>query len=147
MWEMTRVKTFVIPRMTKIKSEVNAVELLLIADQYKVQSWMVSALNRLSHRANPITVEEGNKMGMAYALKISWLRENRVSRVCDHTSSINDGTTLLHDYHKQIGRISPWDDGDEDEDEDVEEEGLVEGGYESQETVARSAKRRLVRRC
>lgn len=74
-WEFRALRTAAINHLTTLNGSIDPVDKLVMAIKYKITEWMLPTLLKLAQRAEPISVDEGNRMGLETALKLSAVRE------------------------------------------------------------------------
>lgn len=55
--------------------QIGPIERIVLARQYDIRHWLVPALNELAKRIQPLSPEEGTKLGLETALKLASVRE------------------------------------------------------------------------
>ena len=83
MWEFHAPRTAAINHLTILSGSIDPVDKLVLAIQFEIKVWMLPTLLKLAQRAEPITMEEGRRMGFETALKLSAVRE-KVKLGCGH---------------------------------------------------------------
>jgi len=73
MWDFEAIRQAVIRRMSNMSIE--CVEKAVLALEYKVDNWLVPALNNLARRVEPITLAEMGRLGPELTLKMAAVRE------------------------------------------------------------------------
>jgi len=58
--------------------QLGPVDRIILAKQYDIRHWLAPALNELAQRPQPLSLEEGTRLGLETALKLASVRE-RVS--------------------------------------------------------------------
>lgn len=93
MWNFEGIRELAICELGLLMSdELSPVEVVVLSMTYKIESWLLPALNKLAQRAEPITPEEGEQLGMVTALKIAAIRE-----CCLRTTVITDAMNRYGD--------------------------------------------------
>ncbi|KAI6124045.1 hypothetical protein EDD16DRAFT_1704033 [Pisolithus croceorrhizus] len=72
-WNFERLRQAAIDAL--MESRIGAVDRVVLSQRYYVKNWLLPALNELAKRAEPITLEEGRRMGIVIALKLASVRE------------------------------------------------------------------------
>ncbi|KAJ3508820.1 hypothetical protein NLJ89_g5545 [Agrocybe chaxingu] len=93
-WDMARLRTLAITRLTSTLSEWDAHKQIVLGQKYEHKPWVVSGYTILMRRANPMGVEDVERIGLADTLKISALRE-RISTTYDYSRTIYVEDTLF----------------------------------------------------
>ncbi|CAA7260395.1 unnamed protein product [Cyclocybe aegerita] len=91
-WEMARLRTLAITKLTLNLSILDAHQQIILGRKYEHNPWLASGYTALMRRANPMGVEDVEKIGVADTLKISALRE-RISMIPSH-----DSGRILHTW-------------------------------------------------
>jgi len=73
LWDMPRIRERAIRHMVPIMTD--PVRKIEIAREYDIDDWMLPALNQLVQRDQALTMEEGERLGMEYTLKLASIRE------------------------------------------------------------------------
>ncbi|KAK7472353.1 hypothetical protein VKT23_000470 [Stygiomarasmius scandens] len=73
LWDMPRIRERAIRHMAPIMTD--PVQKIEIAREYDIDDWMLPALNQLVQRDHALTMEEGERLGMEYTLKLASIRE------------------------------------------------------------------------
>ena len=60
-------------------SDLDPVERACLARDYHVDEWLLPALNALAQREEPLTVEEGMRLGWELAMQVASVRESFVA--------------------------------------------------------------------
>ncbi|EGN92772.1 hypothetical protein SERLA73DRAFT_116892 [Serpula lacrymans var. lacrymans S7.3] len=102
MWDFEVIRQAVIQRMSIMPIE--CVEKAVLAMEYKVDSWLIPALNELAQRAESITVAEMGRLGPELTLKMAAVREGvrerkgpvKRSKGSDHCR--NCGSAFVQDF-------------------------------------------------
>ncbi|KAF8891870.1 hypothetical protein BD779DRAFT_153819 [Infundibulicybe gibba] len=81
MWDMERVKTTAIKRMEILIP--SPAERIVLGRQYHVDEWVVQGFMKLIERVDPISIDDGRRIGFEWAFMIAAMRE----RCCAHNSS------------------------------------------------------------
>ncbi|KAI6143975.1 hypothetical protein BKA82DRAFT_748425 [Pisolithus tinctorius] len=69
-----------------LKSNIGAVDRVVLSQQYDIKGWLLPALNELAKRPEPITLEEANRMGIDIALRLASVRERvTVQTACSYS--------------------------------------------------------------
>ena len=87
MWEFGGLRRSAIDNLDGGSNPLNPVDKFLLALRYDVTEWTLSALLKLAQRPEPISIEEGRKLGLETALKIASVREKfrlRPQALCDY---------------------------------------------------------------
>ena len=84
MWELQALRNAAIQHLDGL-GDIDPVDKCVLAMQYDVKEWMLAALVKLAQRPEPISTEEGRRMGFETALKLSAVRE-KVRLCCGDTS-------------------------------------------------------------
>ncbi|TFK74681.1 hypothetical protein BDN72DRAFT_743787, partial [Pluteus cervinus] len=73
MWEFSRVRDLAIANLPPL---LDPIEQVVISKEYHIKEWLVPALNELAKRKEPISFEEGSRIGFDIALKLAAIRES-----------------------------------------------------------------------
>jgi len=98
MWEFGGLRESAIDNLD---SGLDPIDKFLLAQRYDVTEWIVPTLLKLAQRPEPISIEEGRRLGWETALKIASVREKfrMKSRVlcnyCDSRRRDNGGKHLI----------------------------------------------------
>ncbi|THV06157.1 hypothetical protein K435DRAFT_743906 [Dendrothele bispora CBS 962.96] len=74
LWDMPKIRERAIMHMAPLLSQ-DPVQKIEIAREYDIDDWMLPALNQLVQRDQPLTVDEGERLGMEYTTKLASIRE------------------------------------------------------------------------
>ena len=91
MWEFRAPRNAAIQHLDGL-GDIDPVDKFVLALQYDVKEWMLTELVKLAQRPEPISTEEGRRMGFETALKLSAVREK--VKLCNGDSGI---------YHRSCG--------------------------------------------
>ncbi|KIO04197.1 hypothetical protein M404DRAFT_26410 [Pisolithus tinctorius Marx 270] len=75
MWEFTNLRTAAISWLDTGNAALDHVEKIVLAMQYDLKEWLLSSLLALAQRPDPISIEEGRRLGIETALKLASVRE------------------------------------------------------------------------
>ncbi|KAH9927823.1 uncharacterized protein B0H18DRAFT_1002395 [Fomitopsis serialis] len=76
-WEFDRIRDFIVQR---IKDTATLVEQIVTARRLNMQQWCWDVCAKLCERAQPLTLEEGQRLGLEDTVRISEVREKRRAR-------------------------------------------------------------------
>ena len=113
MWEFHTLRTAAIDHLTILSGSIDPVEKLVLATQFEIKGWMLPTLLKLAQRAEPISMEEGRRMGFETALKLSAVRE-KVKLVCGvqyYGQCPNCGLNGYHHSRLVVGGRDPMTQG------------------------------------
>ena len=79
MWDFGKIKSMLIEKLES-KSWDDIVAQILVAHKYSITSWYPPTYKRLARRKSPLSIEEAEKLGWVFAVKISAARERALSR-------------------------------------------------------------------
>jgi len=113
MWEFDEIRKLAIRKMSAL--DIDTVEKVVIARDYQVGEWLVPTINTLAQREQPLGVQDVNRLGWDYVLKVAEVRESLSSpnsggstycRYC-HTYGIGHGGVdrMGHDFTEVIRRV------------------------------------------
>ncbi|KAI6040611.1 hypothetical protein EDC04DRAFT_2566843 [Pisolithus marmoratus] len=75
MWKFDELRKVAIQRLDQPFQPLNPVEKFVLASKYGIKQWILPALLVLAQRSEPISVEEGHRIGFDNALKLAAVRE------------------------------------------------------------------------
>lgn len=73
MYDFNFVRRRIIDKMAALN--MSPIDKVAIAKEYHVEEWLGPGLEELVKRAQPMTIEDANRIGIDYALKIAAIRE------------------------------------------------------------------------
>ncbi|KAF8891869.1 hypothetical protein BD779DRAFT_1621939 [Infundibulicybe gibba] len=73
MWDMERVKTIAVKSMESLV--LSPAERIVLGRQYHVDDWVVQGFVKLVERDDPISLDDGERIGFEWAFKIAAMRE------------------------------------------------------------------------
>ncbi|EIN06752.1 hypothetical protein PUNSTDRAFT_25128, partial [Punctularia strigosozonata HHB-11173 SS5] len=74
MWQFAEIRARAVRELSAIA--IDAVRKVVLAKKFSVDQWLLPALNEIARRAKPIDVEDIEKLGLEYALKLAEVRES-----------------------------------------------------------------------
>ncbi|KIO06259.1 hypothetical protein M404DRAFT_998921, partial [Pisolithus tinctorius Marx 270] len=74
MWEFTNLRTTAMSWLDT-DATLDHVEKIVLAAQYGTDEWLLRSLLALAKKPDPISVEEGRRLGLEVALKLASVRE------------------------------------------------------------------------
>lgn len=75
MWEFHAPRIAAISHLDSLDDQIDPTHKVVLAMQYDIKEWMLPALLKLARRPDPISIEEGRRMGFETALKLASVRE------------------------------------------------------------------------
>lgn len=93
-WEFMSLHQLAIERLSSITS---AVDKLIIGRQYDLPQWLLSAYTELCERREPLTLEEGRKLGVDDVVIISHVRHS-----IRHVSNFNRSHETIAELVKDV---------------------------------------------
>jgi len=75
MWEFHAPRIAAILHLDSLDDQIDPIHKVDLAMQYDIREWMLPALLKLARRPEPISIEEGRRMGFETALKLASVRE------------------------------------------------------------------------
>ena len=77
-------------------------EKLELALKYEIKQWYADAYLALAKRAQPLSVEEGKRLGMEIAIKMAGIRERRIVRMVEK-AGLSSNLPLVNDAGPTTG--------------------------------------------
>ena len=74
MWQFQDIRARAIKALEKLTLSMDLVDKIVVARKF-VSSWIVPSLNALVQREKPLSLSEGYRLGLEYALKVAEVRE------------------------------------------------------------------------
>ncbi|KAG6333533.1 hypothetical protein ID866_5558 [Astraeus odoratus] len=112
MWDFQIVRQSAIRALDSL--QIDPVDRVALAQQYDIQEWLVPALNELAKRLEPISFEEGCRMGFDTALKLASLGLGSIVLYLDFRNPnarprpfSNDGTSASDDLKQKPKAATP----------------------------------------
>jgi len=109
MWEFGEIRKLAIRKMSQLT--IDTVEKIVMARDYHVVEWLVPAINSIARRDEPMTLQDVNRLGWDYVLKIAQVRESFTMgknvgycRYCDNYIH-GGGPRGEHDFAAIIQRV------------------------------------------
>ena len=78
MWGFDLLRDLAIRTMTELPG-VSPVEKAALANEYKIDQWLLPALKELAQREEPISINEAHRLGWEMALQMAAVRESSVA--------------------------------------------------------------------
>jgi hypothetical protein len=75
MWQMTSLRKIAINQMDELFTSSDASERLIIAEEFDVSEWILTALTQLICRGEPVSMVDAENIGIERALKVAACRE------------------------------------------------------------------------
>jgi hypothetical protein len=84
LWQFHKIRAAAIKGLESLS--VDLVDKIVIAKRFDISSWLVPSLSALAQREKPLTLLEGNLLGMEWALKMAEVREcgSGIPPTCQH---------------------------------------------------------------
>lgn len=79
MWAFIEIKNLIISKLQKSTWQ-SCIDQIIITHKYDIGSWYLSAYMKLAKRESSITVEEAEKLGLVFAIKMAGVREREKVR-------------------------------------------------------------------
>ncbi|KAI5997683.1 hypothetical protein F5J12DRAFT_851199, partial [Pisolithus orientalis] len=95
MWECTSLRAAAISWLDGSSATLGDVEKVALAMQYDIKGWLLPSLLALAQRHNPISVEEGRRLGIETALKLASVREGLRLERLDPTAARLDFAPMI----------------------------------------------------
>ena len=81
LWGFAGIRDIAIQELeSSYSKQVDEVGKLEIALKYKIERWYMDAYTALAKRKEPLSVEEGQRLGLELSLKLAQVREKRLAR-------------------------------------------------------------------
>ena len=94
-WNFESIKTLAIKELVPIASSVDKI---VLGRQHHINDWLGEAYKSVCMRPDPLTYEEGVKLGMEDVIKISAIRHK-----CDLGKKISSPTSLSEELQRHFG--------------------------------------------
>ncbi|KAI5985623.1 hypothetical protein EDD15DRAFT_1626644 [Pisolithus albus] len=108
MWEFTTLREAAISWLGAAYQS-DPVEKIVLATRYDIGEWLLPSLLALAQRADPISVEEGKRLGIETALKLASVREKFRLQGAEHVVvGDRDPRTTLLDFTPVIRKVFGW---------------------------------------
>ncbi|KAL4068136.1 hypothetical protein J3A83DRAFT_3816544 [Scleroderma citrinum] len=75
MWEFDGPRNAAIHHLDSLEPPIDPVEKVVLAMQYDIKEWLLPALLKLAQRPEPISIEEGRRIGFETTVKLAAVRE------------------------------------------------------------------------
>jgi len=106
-WEFDRIRDFIVQR---IKDTATLAEQIVTARRLNLQQWCWNACAKLCQRSQPLTLEEGQRLGAEDTVRISQVREKRRARpIVDARGQVVTGFRNGWENPKELDDISSAD--------------------------------------
>ena len=82
MWDFQRINGIVKDQIrSRLWNEIPCADKIQLAHQYEITDWYADAYYDLAIRTEPLSVEDGGKLGLEFSIKMSQVRERVVAAV------------------------------------------------------------------
>lgn len=95
---MDAVLDCAIEAIDRIGSRIDPVDQVVLAVKYGIPEWLPAAYSAIGERKEPLTSDEGNKLGMDTAMKLAEVREKVVKSTHSNGSPARLPRALRVDY-------------------------------------------------
>ncbi|KIJ63372.1 hypothetical protein HYDPIDRAFT_29621 [Hydnomerulius pinastri MD-312] len=105
LWDFDGVRKTAINALAVLP--LSPVDKIVLATEYHIQDWLVPAINAMAQRPEPIGLEDVNRLGLDFALKIASVREHLALREVGRQINCYKGG--VHRYSTQELIVGPRD--------------------------------------
>ena len=75
MWEFDGPRNAAIRHLDSLQPPIDPIDKVVLAMQYEIKEWLLPALLKLAQRLEPISIEEGRRIGFETTVKLASVRE------------------------------------------------------------------------
>ena len=75
MWEFDGPRNAAIRHLDSLEPPIDPIDKVVLAMQYEIKEWLLPALLKLAQRPEPISIEEGHRIGFETTVKLASVRE------------------------------------------------------------------------
>ncbi|KAI5983064.1 hypothetical protein EDD15DRAFT_2179700, partial [Pisolithus albus] len=116
MWEFTTLREAAISWLDTSDASLyrsDPLEKIVLANRYDIKEWLLPSLLALAQRPDPISIEEGRRLGLETALKLASVREKlRLQKAPQGTKQLvvgdRDPAATLLDFTPVIRKVFGW---------------------------------------
>ena len=99
MWEFEGPRNAAIRHLDSLEPPIDPIDKVVLAMQYEIKEWLLPALLKLAQRSEPISIEEGRRIGFETTVKLASVREKVMltgsSNSCGYCSGRSGRGTLI----------------------------------------------------
>jgi hypothetical protein len=101
MWEFDEIRKIAIANLEELPIDV--VETIVMARDYHITAWFIPSLNKYAKLDRPISVEDMDRLGLEYILKVV---EARQGEMCKLSSFSASGNLVCRQCYNHPGEFS-----------------------------------------
>ena len=103
-----RIRARSVRELEAVKSQMGPVELAVLAARHDISQWLSEAHSELCQRKDPLSEEEGERLGLPTVIKLMRAREALRSRPDDRHRWRRPGRTPSIEYTPQLRTRPGW---------------------------------------